>query len=790
MGSVLEDVRQSVRSLARRPGFVVAVVASLALGIGVNGALFSAMDSLLLRPLPVRDLDRTVYVYHADREHSDSGTSFPAFGRYRERTDVFGTVAAFAGARPLSLASGSVRSEIYAELVTAGFFSIAAVHLHLGRPLDPEVDRAIDPPFVTVLSFGMWQQRFGRDPAIVGKAVSLNGRPFTVVGVAEPGFGGFDAEVSADLWIPLTSWAHLVGEPARLTSDEHWITTLAQLADGVTLEQARAAMTIAGSIEAAPGRVTKVRPASERPQGAGAEALAIGGAASGVGLLVLLLACTNVANLTMARAAARQHEMSVRRALGGSPGRLLRLWLTESLLLAISAGGLSLVLAAWLVDLGRAFKPPTFIGQSAAPTLALAFHLDLRILSFTLGLSVLAGLIVGALSGRGKHFAPGCNARSTVIALQMALSMLLLVPCGLLVRSWLKAPKIATGFSSGNVLVLPISTHQAGIAVAKPERFEQQLVTRLASLPGVESVTVMDPVPLWYGGSASYFAPEGGGPTRIGLAVIGPSYFDTLRIPLLAGRDFSWIDDASAPAVAIVNETLARRFWPDRNALGQRMRSGDASIEVVGIAKEAKYRSFGESAQPWIYLPLAQSPSDNASLSLALRTAGDPMLQSTAVEREVRALIPTWPAFQFRTLDEGIALQRLVPRLGATLLGALGAVGLLLAAIGVYGVMAYVARMRMREIGIRLALGASPTGVLALVMKQGMTVCAVGAGVGLIAALVASPFLGALLYEIHAIDPVTFTLVPLLLMSVALLACYVATRHVAWIDPSEVLRYE
>jgi putative ABC transport system permease protein len=376
----------------------------------------------------------------------------------------------------------------------------------------------------------------------------------------------------------------------------------------------------------------------------------------------------------------------------------------------------------------------------------------------------------------------------------MALSLILLIPCGLLLRSSLNASTIAPGFSTENVLLLPISTDQAGVRVQKPADFEQRLVARVATLPGVDAATVMDPVPLWFGGNVGRFSIETGqappAAERIGFSRVGPRYFETLRLALLGGRDFSPSDNPSAPRVAIVNETMARRFWPGSSALGQRIREGDDAIEIVGIAKDAKYLSLGEAAQPWLYLPLAQLATDNATLSLAVRAAGDPSGLRAGIEREVRALVPTWPAFQFRTLDEGPKLQQLLPRLGAMLLGALGAFGLLLAAMGVYGVMAYVVKQRTHEIGIRLALGSPTARVLALVMKQGMAVCLAGAAAGTILALIMTRPLSNLLNGIGAADPLTYTGVPLLLLGVALLACYVPARQVTQVNPLDALRHE
>lgn len=808
MDVLRQDVKYSLRSLARQPGFALVAILSLALGIGVNTAIFSALNALLLRPLPLRELDRTVIVYDASPGNADQGTSFPAFEQYKSRTETFESVMAFGASRPVVLADGDRRVQIYAELVTSAFFSMADVNLQMGAPFTTDIDRAAAPQFVTVLSDRLWRLRFGSDPAIVGKIVILNSKPFTVTGVVAPGFGGLDTEALPDLWMPLTTWAHLMNEPARLAGAEHWLTTVARLKPGVTIEQARTAAAIAGqALERPAGQETRVRSARERVTVSALDALAIGAGAFSVGLLVLVLACTNVANLLMARAAARQREMSVRLALGSSRRRLVRLWLIECLALSLSAGAIGLLLASWLIDVAVAFKPPTTIGEPDSPMLPLAFSLDLHVFAFALGISIVTALTVGLLTGlqgtrpgvllatksgrvADRRFAPGFNLRSAVIALQMALSLTLLIPCGLMVRSWMNASVIAPGVATDHVLLLPVSVTQAGVRVTKPDGFDLELASRVSALPGVEAAAVMDPVPLWFSSRNAMYQSEHGQNIRLSHASITPGYFDTLRIPLIAGRDFTRADSATAPGVAIVNETLAKRLWPGGGALGQRLRYDEAFIEVVGVARDSKYISLADSAEPFIYRPLTQSASTNLSLSLAVRTTGDPMAITPAVEREVRALAPDWPIFQFRTMNEGLELQKLVPRLGAMLLGMLGIFGLLLAAVGVYGVMAYVVRQRTHEIGIRLALGAPIASVIALVMRQGMAVCVTGAAVGLGLAFAAAQVMGSLLYGISATDPITYIVVPAVLLAIAVLACFMPARRITSVSALEALRHE
>jgi predicted permease len=813
MESFNQDLRYSLRSLARHPGIVAAAVISLAVGIGVNAAIFSVLNALLLRPVPVRDPDRAVVVFHASPDNPDRGTSFPAYLHSRGRTDLFADVMAFTGARPLMMLDGDRREQIYAEPVTASFFSLTEITVPLGRPFDREVDDSLAPHLVVVLSHAFWQRRFGSDPGVVGKTLIVNDRPFTISGVAASGFIGLDPEASVDLWIPIAAWADLMGEKGRLTGTEHWLTTVAHLQDGVSFEGAQAALTAADRAMArSADEQTRIRPVEAlRTAASMGDAVFAGLGALIVGLLVLAVACTNVTNLLMARAASRQVEMSVRLALGASRVRLIRLWMTESLLLCVTAGVFSLLFAWWLTDVVVAFKPPTPVGSEQGPALPLDFQLDIRIYAFTLGLSFLTALSVGfasALQGSrpeamramksdrmtDRRFAPGFNMPSAVIALQMVLCVLLLIPCGLFVRSWWQGASIDPGFAPGQVLLLPVSSRQPGVNVQKPEGFDGQLIERVSLRPGVEAVTMMDPVPLWFGGNNSYFevvdGPSAGHRYRIGYSRIAPRYFDVMGMPLLRGRDFTRADTPSAPLVAIVNETLARMLWPGGEAVGERIREGESVIEVVGIAKDAKYRHLGETSTPFLYVPLAQDPTDNPTLSLAVRATGDPRTLQPAIEQDVRGLAPNWPAFGFRLLDEGLELQRRLPRLAATLLGVLGGVGLLLAMVGVYGLMAFLVKQRRHEIGIHLALGAPVRSILALVIRPGMTVCLAGAAIGLMITLAAARFIGSVLYGISGADPLTYVAVPSVLVGVALLACYLPARQATKVHPAETLRAE
>ena len=796
---LLLSLRYSVRNLSRQPGFALVAIVSLAVGIGVNTAIFSVLDTLLFRPPALRHLDRSVVVHHRSPGNDSQGTSYPAFLHYRERTDIFAKSMAFTGPRPLVLTESARVDHVYAEPVTSQFFDIAAVRLRLGAPFPAGVDRPAGAP-VIVLSHSFWSRRFNADPAIVGTSMRLNGELFTVTGVAEDGFRGLSPEVPADMWIPMTTWTTLAGEPGRLTGNEHWITTIAELAPGVSLEQAQTAMKIAGqALDPPAGQETVVRAAADGLAIIVTDVLILVGGAFGIGLIVLALACTNVTNLLLAHAAARQHEMAVRLALGSGRARLVGLWIAESLVLSIAAAALGLMVSSWLLKAFGAFQLPSEIGEARAPSLPLEFDLDLRVFAFAMGLTAVVAIVVGlvcglqssraltiarmnASRGSNRRFAPGFNLRSAVIALQMALSTMLLIPCGLFVRSALNAVSPDPGFDTADVLLLPIAARQAGVRVRKPDGFDRDLTERVRQLPGVLAATVMDPVPLWFGGRFAQYTADGQAPIRLGHASVGLQYFETMRIPLVTGRDFESGDVATAPAVAIINETMARRLWPDGNAVGQRLRDGDESIEVVGVAGDSKYRSLSEASQPWVYRPITQLTSENVTLSLAVRAAGDPIALQAAIKREVQALMPHWPGFAFRTLDEGLAVQQALPRLAATLLGGLGLFGLFLATLGIYGVMAYVVRQRRQELGIRLALGAPTARVIGLVVKQGMFLCLAGTVAGTGVALAIAQLASSALSGVGGADIVTCIAVPLILLGIAFVACYLPARAVTRID--------
>jgi putative ABC transport system permease protein len=811
---MIDDFRYAARMLVRDPGRSAIALVSLALGIGVNVTIFSVLNVLIWKPPPIHEIGRAVFISYSRPGQSDVPVSFPAYERYRDDNTVFSGLAAFTGERPLLLADGARRDQVYAEVVTPNYFSTIAVPARIGRAFDA-TDRLENEQFVVMLSDAFWRRRFASDPDIIGRTLILNGQPFTAIGVEPPGFTGLSPGISTDVWVPLATWAAIVGESARLTNTgEHWLNVIGRLKPGVQLPSAQTEMALIGRRirDDEAGSSTNVTRAARGLGGAESlDVLAVAAPVLAVGLIILALACANITNLLLARAAARQRELAVRLALGGSRLRLIRLWTIEGLLLCSLGAGVGVVIAQWTMPLLGAFPLPTWIGQPASATLAIDFQVDWRVVAFSAGLAMLTGLLVGvppALQASRADLisllAPSrfmtsslrgrVHVRHVLIVSQMAASLILLVLSGLFIRSALAAADVDLGFNADRVLLLPISENQGGVRVVKPAGFEQQIIDRTAALPGVEAATVFDPVPLWFGGNFAMFAIENGQsrgePQRIGFARIAPRYFQVLQIPLIRGRDFTPRDSAQAPRVAIVNETLAQRFWPEQDALGKHLRHGQESIEIVGVARTAKYLSLSETAAPWIYVPLSQDPSTNPALSLAIRTIGDPTALAPAIEREVRAILPSWPLFQFRTLSEGLQLQRSLPRMVAAVLGVFGVFGLLLAALGVYGVMSLVVTQRTREIGIRMAVGAQWQKVIALVVSQGMSLFAIGAAIGIAIAAVASQFLRSFLVRISPLDPLAYLGMTSLLAVAAFAACYLPARRAARIDPVVALRNE
>jgi predicted permease len=822
---MFQDLRYGVRMLAKNPGFTLAAVLCLALGIGANTAIFGVINAALLRPLPAAtEPDRLVAVSRGD----ESGTplSYPDFVALRERNEVLTGIAAFTPV-PLSFGNGD-RSEVaLGALASGNYFDVLGVRPILGRAFLPEEDRTPGAHPVVVLSHRFWQSRLNGDAGVIGQTVVLNGQRFTVIGVAPAGFDGTSMPVKVALWMPMMMYKQAMpGAPPDLLDNVRLtrFDAVGRLKPGVPMEQAQVAIeTIHRQMEQA-----NPLPADQRSGPNASRSLKLVHLRGIFGplrsmaampskllattvLIVLLIACANVANLLLARAATRRKEIAVRLALGATRLRLVRQLLTESLLLALLGAVAGLVLAYWLNQLLMAFKPPF----PPPHTFSLDLPLDGRALAFTLLLAVVTGVgfgLIPALQASRPDVVPALkdesgtegrrrwlNLRDALVVAQMALSLVLLVGAGLFVRGLQRAQSFDLGFKPDNVLAVSFDLGLQGYNEARGREFLHHVTERLERLPNMQSVSVANFLPLGFVGRATDVTPEGRDlPPQerpsAGYFAVGQRYFETLGTPLLRGRDFTARDTTGAPAVVIISEGLAQHLWPNEEALGKRLHLGGPDgplCEVIGIVGDAKNSQFSPldgPAPPTVYRSFAQSYSARASL--VMRTGGDPRGLIPVVRREVASLDQNLPPHELQPLTENVALALWSVRTGAAILSIFGVLGVVLAAIGMYGVMSYAVARRTREIGVRMALGAQAGNVLKLIVGQGMALALIGAGIGLAAAWAVTRLLANQLYGVSATDPVTFAGVSLFLIGVALVACYLPARRATRVDPLAALRHE
>jgi macrolide transport system ATP-binding/permease protein len=817
MRTLLKDLRFGARSLWKSPGFTLVAVASLALGIGANTAIFSLVNTVLLRPLPARDPSRLVSVSVFGKDDSMFAFSYPTYKDFRDRSgDVLsGIFAERLG--PMSLSRDGNNQRVWGYLVTGNYFDVLGVGAAKGRALTSDDDRAPLASPVAVLSHGSWVRRFGSDPSIVGKDIVLNGHPFRVVGVMPEGFSGAEVVYTPEVWIPMTmqEWIEPGNEWLERRATQN-IFAVGRLKDGVTREQAEASLNMLAQRlgeeypETNEGqRIGLVPPGFIVPQLRGA---VVGFAAvlMAAVALVLLIACVNLANLLLARASSRRKEIAIRLAMGAGRWRVVRQLLTESLLLSLAGGALGLLLAAWILDLVAAYRPPIEI------PVWIDVAIDSRVMVFTLAASVLTSLLfglapalqaaradlvpalkdAGALTGRTRT-----RLRSALVVAQVMLSLVVLVAAGLVVRALGRLQTVSPGFEVERGLVASFDLGLQGYDSARGRDFERRLVERVRAIPGVRAASLTDLMPLSLNYSSSEVHVEGqqlgrGANAPLSMvSAIEQDYFKALSVPLVAGRAFTDADREDSTRVVVVNETLARRFFPGtdpaQGALRRRISfQSDAGpwMEIVGVARDGKYWTIGEAPQLFVYSPLEQSYSQTATL--VVRSEGDPRSLANAIRAEVSKLDPSLPLFDVKTMEEHMGVSLFPARVAATLLGSFGLLALLLAAMGVYGVVSYSVAQRTREIGIRLALGARARDVLRLVAGRGMLLVTVGIVAGLAFALVLTRFMEGVLYGVSATDALTFTLVVVLLAAVALLACLVPARRATKVDPMVALRHE
>jgi macrolide transport system ATP-binding/permease protein len=814
MENLLNDLRYAFRSLVKRPGFTIVAILTLALGIGINTTVFSLANSVFLRQLPVASPQNLVWIF-SDRYNR---TSYPEYLEYQQQTELFDGVMAYEWVG-LNLGSNGQSERVEGTLVSGNYFDVLGVKAALGRTFLPDEDNSP----VAVINHNLWQRRFNGAANVVGKSMVLNGVQFMIVGVVPHDFVGAEEAFPRQVWIPLMMQASVrPGPAANVLStlnnrNVRSLDVMARLKHGVTLRQAQAGMNVVAS------RLAQNYPESNRnfqialyTAGNGRPAFRallkpVTQILLGVVGLVLLITCANVANLLLARAAGRRKEVAIRLTLGATRTRLIRQLLTESILLAVASALAGLILNFWLVSLLTALKPAVPLPVNVE------FHTDWRVLSFTLLLSVLAGIVFGlvpALQASKHDLVPALkdhsqqlgdrrrmfSLRNALVIGQVALSIVVLIGAGLFLRSLNHARAIDPGFDAKHILTLSFNTAAQKYDATKTEQFYQQLSNRVQALPGVQSVSLAQSAPLSYFYSPALSSPvfvegheppQGADPPIVGNNTIGPNFFRTLGVPLFSGREFTDRDREGAPRVAIVNETLVRDLFPNTNPIGQRLRMlsrQPSSWEIIGVVKDSKYRTLGEDATPYIFLPYLQNPQP--AMALHVRTSGNPKDLAAAVRREIQALDPNLPAFNVMSLADNIDISLFPSRFGALLLGVFGFLALLIASIGIYGVMSYGVSERTHEMGIRMALGARGSDVLRLVISQGMWLAVIGVAVGAGLALVVTRLVKSYLYDVSVTDPLTFIGIASLLIGVALLACYVPARRATKVDPLEALRYE
>lgn len=816
------DIRYAFRTLTKNPNFAIIGIVTLALGMAVNTALFSVINGFLLRPLPVPHPEQiTVFSLQQASLPDFHRVSYPDFEDLRAQTDAFSDIFAYRVAL-VAISVDQKADHSIVSRVSNNFFSALGVQPAYGRLILPSEGLTPGADPIMVLGYSYWRKRFGNDPGVVGKKVEVNGRPFTVVGVAAQDFHGTYSVLDMDAYIPFSAET---AEDPDATVQKIWqsrgsrtLTLMGRLKHGVDIKHAEAALGVVAqriaqqhpdtekglTVQLYPEKLARPEPDPHNPVPVAAIAfMAMAG-------LVLLVACFNIANVLLVRATVRQREMAIRAALGAGHGRLVRQYLTESLLLAFLGGGAGLLLGSWAAGLLSSLRLGTDL------PIQFDFHPDARVYLFALTAVLLTGLVVGIMpalraartdviavlheGGRGSSSGPRRQlARNALVVAQVAGSLVLLIVAGLFVRSLQKAQKINLGFNPEHVLDLSVDLAQIGYKEPQARQVYREMDQRIRALPGVESVAEAFIVPLGYVSAGDrvwvqdHSYQPGQQPPEVSYNMVTPSYLDTLQIPLLRGRRFSDADGQTAPPVAIINQTMAKKFWPGEDALGKRFGTKGANgpyIEVVGIVQDGKYQNVAEDSQPFFYLPIEQSFVSMRTIHV--RTSVPPESLALQIESVFHELSPDLPVTQVQTMTEALqgANGFFFFRFGAQLTAVMGVLGLILAVVGIYSVVSYAAVQRTQEIGIRMAMGAAPLDILKMVLRQGLLVVGLGLAFGLLIALAGTRVMGTLIVGIKPTDPLTFGVVALLLTAVALFACWIPAYRATRIDPLVALRYE
>ncbi|HSL23182.1 MAG TPA: ABC transporter permease [Vicinamibacterales bacterium] len=839
MERALQDVRYAIRRLIKSPGFTLLTVAMIAVGVGVNTALFSAVNAVLFRPLQVERPSELVEIYTADAGGTPATSSYPDLEDIRAERATFAAVLAYSPT-VVSMTADARTRMLYGEAVSGDYFQALGIRLVRGRAFTAE-EAARGGPMAAVVSHAFWQKQLGGAEDVIGRTLSFNGRRVTVVGVAPGSFRGLLFGLAAEFWLPLSTEEQLMPRAAPAAASDAASTRpssgssdvriggggtrlegrgnrslfiKARLARGVTPEQANARMAVVAARLGAAFPVTNkdraitVRPTSDVRLHPEIDKVVKPFAALVLAfpMLVLLVVCANVAGLLLSRASARRREVAIRLAIGASRARLVRQLLTESIVLAF-AGGAAGFAFAWL-----ALRALVNIAPPMPVPIPIDLPLDARVLTFNAAAAMIAALAFGlapafqasrpdlvpALKGEATPLLRASRRfglRSVLVVSQVAVSLVLLVAAGLFARSLQQAKDVPLGFERERLVIVMPGLVFTPASPAEVVTRQDALRDRLAVLPGVTAVALTDRVPLEASFSTRPFVPDGETyderrTPEVDVTDVDAQYFRTFGIPILRGRGFTTHDDRDSARVAIVSEALAKRFWPGQDAVGRRFRFGDSTrtaIEVVGVARDTRVRTLGEEPRPYVYLSYLQHPD---SKQIVLRTAGDPATLIPAIRREIQAFDADMPILALQTMPEHLGLMLYLPRAGAWMLGIFGALGLLLAAMGLYGVIASAVSQRTREIGIRMALGATPGDVLRVVMRDGMLLVCVGVAAGLLLAAFAAQPISSYLYGIKGLDPLAFGVQSLVLVAAAFTAMLAPAWRAIRVHPTVALRQE
>jgi predicted permease len=815
MANLLQDCKYGLRIMKKSPGFAAIAVLTLALGIGANTTIFSWINSTLLNPVPGLSRPNEVVSLTLSKPGDNPFPfTYPDLEAMRDGQQTFTGIAACSFVQ-MSLKRKSKAERVFGMVASANYFDVLGVKPILGRGFLPEEDTKPGGAPVAVISYRYWQTHFAGNKDVVGQAIEINEHPYTIVGVTPAAFQGSQTGVRTEIWVPLMMEAQM-NPLGDLLHDHHqfWLLGFGRLKPGVSLQQAQQEMTLRLQPEAKAypeehkgHDFVTLYPLWRNPFGLNMFLSTLLPALMCIAGLVLLLACVNVANLMLVRSVGRRREIAIRMALGVSRWRLVRQLLVESLMLALAGGAVALLITLWTQGTLMTFMPVT----EDIP-LSLTITADRTLLLATFVISILTGVIFGILPAlRSSGVAPAsvlkeeagsasgtlrkARLASGLVVAQISLSLLLLICAGLFIRSIQSAQQINPGFNPRNVLIASYDLFTAGYSESSGEEFDRQLVAKLETLPGVQSVALSNRVPLSFGGGSTSVKPEGYvSPANESMetqaAIITTNFFQTMQIPLLKGRDFTLQDTKSSQRVAIVSEAFAARYWPNQEALGKQLNSDFTHewFSVVGVARDAKQTSLSEKPMPFVYLPLSQLY--RPSMIIDARVAGDPLSFTRTIEKSVHELNPELMLFDITTLEVRSQFSTFGLRVAGTFVGAFGLLALALAAVGIYGVTSYTTRQRTHEIGIRLSLGATRQDVLRLVLSHGVRLMLIGVGLGLALALASTRFLSGLLLGITSTDAATFSSVAILLCGVALFACFIPARWATRVDPIAALRYE